>query len=187
MSELNNLSLSEVSDLLAAGTISSVELVETNLRAIEKTEPIVHAYANVLAEEALAAARLADAELAAGDRRGPLHGVPIGIKDNIYTKRYRHRKRFTCDGRLRARLRRDLRTAPESRRRHHHRQDPLPRIRLRRQHAAQPQPLESGCLSRRLEHRIGRGGYQPFVIWRGGQRHGWFNSRAGIHQQPGRQ
>ena len=86
MSELNDLSLSEVSDLIAAGTISSVELVEANLRAIEKTEPIVHAYANVLADEALAAARLADAELAAGDRRGPLHGVPIGIKDNIYTR-----------------------------------------------------------------------------------------------------
>ncbi len=86
MTDLNDLSLSAVSDLLETGEISSVELVEANLRAIEKTEPIVHAYANVLAEEALDAARAADAEIAGNGRRGPLHGVPIGVKDNIYTK-----------------------------------------------------------------------------------------------------
>ena len=86
MSELTDLSLSEVSDMLNAGSISSVELVEANLRAIEKTEPTVHAYVNVLAEPALQEARAADKAIAAGDRRGPLHGVPIGLKDNIYTK-----------------------------------------------------------------------------------------------------
>lgn len=86
MTELNDLSLSEVSDMLGAGEISSVELVEANLRAIGRTEPLVHAYARVLADEALAAAERADAQMAAGDRRGPLHGVPISIKDNIYTK-----------------------------------------------------------------------------------------------------
>jgi len=46
----------------------------------------VHAYAHVLADEALAAARAADAEMAAGGRRSPLHGLPIGVKDNIYTQ-----------------------------------------------------------------------------------------------------
>ncbi len=86
MTDLNDLSLSEVSDLLDAGEISAVELVEANLRAIEATEPVIHAYARILADEALAAAGRADAEIAAGDRRGPLHGVPIGIKDNIYTR-----------------------------------------------------------------------------------------------------
>ncbi len=85
MSELTDLSLSEVSDMLDAGAISSLELVEANLRAIEKTEPLVHAYASVLAEEALDAARAADKAIAAGERRGPLHGIPIGLKDNIYT------------------------------------------------------------------------------------------------------
>lgn len=86
MSKLSDLSLSEVSDLLEAGSISSVELVQANLQAIEKTEPTVHAYANILAEQALASARAADQEIAAGNRRGPLHGVPVGLKDNIYTK-----------------------------------------------------------------------------------------------------
>lgn len=86
MTELTDLALSQVSDMLASGEISAVELVEANLRTIEKTEPLVHAYAKVMADEALTAAREADQEMAAGNRRGPLHGVPIGIKDNIYTK-----------------------------------------------------------------------------------------------------
>ena len=86
MSELTDLSLSEVSERLTKRSISSVELVEANLRAIEKTEPIIHAYANVLADEALTAARKADEEIAAGNQRSALHGVPIGIKDNIYTE-----------------------------------------------------------------------------------------------------
>lgn len=86
MSELTDLSLSQVNDMLDAGAVSSLELVEANLRAIDKTEALVHAYASVLAEEALDAARAADAAIAAGDRRGALHGIPIGLKDNIYTK-----------------------------------------------------------------------------------------------------
>ena len=86
MSELTELSLSEVSEMLAKRSISAVELTEANLQAIEKTEPTIHAYANVLADEALKAAQQSDAEIADGNRLSPLHGVPIGIKDNIYTK-----------------------------------------------------------------------------------------------------
>ena len=86
MTDLNLLTLSQVSDMLESGEISSVELVEANLRAIEATEPEVHAYVNVLGDQAMDAARAADAEIASGGRRGPLHGVPIGIKDNIYTR-----------------------------------------------------------------------------------------------------
>ena len=86
MTDLNLLTLSQVSDMLESGEISAVELVEANLRSIEATEPEIHAYANVLADHALDAARTADGEIASSGRRGPLHGIPIGIKDNIYTK-----------------------------------------------------------------------------------------------------
>ena len=86
MSELTDLTLAEVSDLLDERAISAVDLVEANLQTIEATEPIIHAYANILADEALKAAKQADDEMAKGDRRSALHGVPIGIKDNIYTK-----------------------------------------------------------------------------------------------------
>lgn len=86
MSELTDLTIREVSDLLAKRSVSAVELTEANLRKIEETEPIVHAYASVLADEALKAARQADQEIAAGQRRSALHGVPIAVKDNIYTK-----------------------------------------------------------------------------------------------------
>ena len=86
MSELTDLPLSEASDLLEKRTVSAVELTEATLRVIEKTESIVHAYALVLPEQAIQAARQADKDIAAGKRRGPLHGIPLGIKDNIYTK-----------------------------------------------------------------------------------------------------
>jgi Asp-tRNA(Asn)/Glu-tRNA(Gln) amidotransferase A subunit family amidase len=77
------LSLAEAGELLSDGDVSSLELTELVLARIEETEPRVHAYAHVLGDHALAAARRADAELAAGSRRSPLHGVPIGVKDII--------------------------------------------------------------------------------------------------------
>ena len=86
MSDLSDLTIAEASDMLANKSISSVELTEANLQAVKATEPIVHAYATVATDKALAAARQADKELAEGNRRSPLHGIPIAIKDNIYTK-----------------------------------------------------------------------------------------------------
>lgn len=86
MSELTDLTISEASDLLARRSVSAVELTEANLRRIEETEPLVQAYASVLADEALKAARQADHEIAGGQRRSALHGIPIAVKDNIYTK-----------------------------------------------------------------------------------------------------
>ncbi len=70
---------------IAAGELSPVDLAERMLATIETTEPHLHAYATVTADEARAqAAGLAD-ELARGLRRGPLHGIPVGIKDLIDT------------------------------------------------------------------------------------------------------
>jgi aspartyl-tRNA(Asn)/glutamyl-tRNA(Gln) amidotransferase subunit A len=84
--ELVQKTLREAGDLLAGRKVSSRELTEATLEQIKKTEPIVHAYRTVMAESALAAADRADAELAKrGHWRGPLHGIPVGVKDICYT------------------------------------------------------------------------------------------------------
>jgi aspartyl-tRNA(Asn)/glutamyl-tRNA(Gln) amidotransferase subunit A len=56
-------------------------LVEATLQRIEATEPVVHAYVNVMADSARLRARELDAELRIGEWRGPLHGIPIALKD----------------------------------------------------------------------------------------------------------
>ncbi len=85
MIELTELTISEAAAALAARSVSSAEVLEATLARIEETEPLVHAYAFVLADAARESARLADEEIAAGRRRGPLHGIPIGVKDLCYT------------------------------------------------------------------------------------------------------
>ncbi len=81
-----DLTIREAATRLERGEISSLELVEATLRRIEATEPLIHAYALVLAEEACEAARAADTEMAQGRYRGPLHGIPVGVKDLCYTR-----------------------------------------------------------------------------------------------------
>jgi aspartyl-tRNA(Asn)/glutamyl-tRNA(Gln) amidotransferase subunit A len=70
-------------DDLRAGRITCVGLVERCLAAIDAWEPKVHAWVVVDRDGALDQARRLDAELAEGDDRGPLHGIPIGVKDII--------------------------------------------------------------------------------------------------------
>jgi amidase len=62
---------------------SSREVVEAHLGRIEEVNPRVNAVTRVLAEEALRAADEADRRLAAGDEVGPLHGVPLTVKENV--------------------------------------------------------------------------------------------------------
>ena len=68
---------------LRAGTVTAVELVEGALASISELDAGLGAFVTVAAERALAAARRADADLAAGADRGPLHGIPVGVKDLI--------------------------------------------------------------------------------------------------------
>ena len=83
---LINLSIGEAAAALQAGDTTAVALTEATLSRIKLTEPTVHAFAAVPEETALAAAARADQEIAAGKTRGPLQGIPIGVKDIIYTK-----------------------------------------------------------------------------------------------------
>jgi aspartyl-tRNA(Asn)/glutamyl-tRNA(Gln) amidotransferase subunit A len=80
--DLGSATIGEVSRLLLLRKLSAVELLEATLRRIDETEPLVHAYVHVAGEQALAAARRVDAEAP----RGPLHGIPIGIKDVLATR-----------------------------------------------------------------------------------------------------
>ncbi|MDX2169286.1 MAG: amidase [Deltaproteobacteria bacterium] len=79
--ELAWLGVTEAGERIAAGTLSPVELTEAVLARIARLNPALHAYLTVLPERARAAARRAADELAAGRRRGPLHGVPVAVKD----------------------------------------------------------------------------------------------------------
>ncbi len=85
MSGLTSASAADIARRIAAKEVSSVEVVEAFTARADALEPKIGAFITRTAEQALADARQADAELAAGDRRGPLHGVPVGVKDIYWT------------------------------------------------------------------------------------------------------
>lgn len=84
--ELCYLTIREAGALLKRGALSPVELTRAFLDRIAALDGTLHAYITVLADQALATARSAEAELLRGDYRGPLHGIPIALKDLYDTK-----------------------------------------------------------------------------------------------------
>lgn len=84
--EIHNLSLLEVSERIRRRQVSSAAVTESLLARIVQYDGQLHATRLVMADTAMQQARQADAEIAAGQWRGPLHGVPIGIKDLLWTK-----------------------------------------------------------------------------------------------------
>ena len=78
---MNDLTLSEVAAAIGAGKLSAVEAVRACLDRIARLDPRLHAFITLDAEGAVACARGLDADLTAGRRRGPLHGVPLAYKD----------------------------------------------------------------------------------------------------------
>jgi aspartyl-tRNA(Asn)/glutamyl-tRNA(Gln) amidotransferase subunit A len=79
--DMTALSLSDASDLLQARKVSPVELTNACLARIARLNPQLNAFITVTSEQALADARAAEADIARGRRRGPLHGIPIALKD----------------------------------------------------------------------------------------------------------
>ena len=77
--------LVEMGEHIAAGDLSSVELTRSMLDRIAARDGALHSYETVMAEGALAEAAAADDEIGAGRVRGPLHGVPLAVKDLLWT------------------------------------------------------------------------------------------------------
>lgn len=85
MNDFHRLTATESGAEIRSGRLSSVDLVNDCLRRIAIREPVIGAWAHLDAEFARAQARAADAAQVAGKPLGPLHGVPVGIKDIIDT------------------------------------------------------------------------------------------------------
>jgi len=81
MTEPHFMTIAEASSAIRARTLSPVELTQSFLNRIKALDGQLDAYLMVLEETALAAAKQAEQEIAAGRWKGPLHGIPIGLKD----------------------------------------------------------------------------------------------------------
>lgn len=77
--------ISEAAHLVATGKVSPVELTEACLRAIDGLNPRLNAFITVTADTALAEAREAERAASKNERKSPLHGIPIALKDNVDT------------------------------------------------------------------------------------------------------
>lgn len=84
--ELAFLSIEQAALLLRQKAISPVDLVAASLARIERYNPKLNAFLTVLADSAQKQARTAEREIARGKRKGSLHGIPISLKDNFWTR-----------------------------------------------------------------------------------------------------
>lgn len=80
------LTIFQISEMIKSMEISSVELTQLMLDRIQKIDGALNSYITVMGDSALKAAASLDSELDSGIYRGPLHGVPIAVKDLVYTK-----------------------------------------------------------------------------------------------------
>ena len=82
------LTIAGVAPRIAAREVSPVELIACYLDRVKRLNPVLNAYSTVMEDDALAAAREAEQEISRGNYRGPLHGIPVSIKDNLAVKGY---------------------------------------------------------------------------------------------------
>jgi aspartyl-tRNA(Asn)/glutamyl-tRNA(Gln) amidotransferase subunit A len=84
--DLEGLTIGEIAPLIRKKQISPLELTRRYLERIKTLNPVLNAYLAMTEEGALAAAKRAEREIIKGNYRGPLHGIPFSIKDNIAVK-----------------------------------------------------------------------------------------------------
>jgi aspartyl-tRNA(Asn)/glutamyl-tRNA(Gln) amidotransferase subunit A len=84
--EVNNLTIKHLSKLIASRKISCLELVDATIGRIQKSNPKLNAFITILDQSARREARIADSLIKRGKYLGPLHGIPISLKDLIYIK-----------------------------------------------------------------------------------------------------
>ncbi|MBD3217016.1 MAG: amidase, partial [candidate division Zixibacteria bacterium] len=82
-------SVRDLAELVRTRQVTSMELTELALERLKKYDPLLHCLVTLTEELALEQAARADAEIAAGKYRGPLHGIPYGAKDLLATKDYK--------------------------------------------------------------------------------------------------
>lgn len=85
-SDIPFLPATELSGLIQSREVSPVEATEAYLERIDQVDDQLHAYITVCREEALAQARQAEQDIAAGRYLGPMHGIPVAVKDQFWTK-----------------------------------------------------------------------------------------------------
>jgi aspartyl-tRNA(Asn)/glutamyl-tRNA(Gln) amidotransferase subunit A len=83
--EILNLDVAALSESLKAKKLSPVEVTRAYLDRIARVDEKIRAYITVTTDEAMAAAKKAESEITAGNWRGTFHGVPVGLKDLLYT------------------------------------------------------------------------------------------------------
>jgi aspartyl-tRNA(Asn)/glutamyl-tRNA(Gln) amidotransferase subunit A len=84
--DIEAMTIGEISRHIRGKKLSPVELTNLFLQRIKKLNPVLNAYVTVMEERARADARVAEREISRGRYRGPLHGIPFSIKDNLATK-----------------------------------------------------------------------------------------------------
>ena len=85
-SEIPFLSVAALGELLRSGEVSPVDATEAYLERIASLDDRLLAYITVTADEARQGAREAEAEIAGGNYRGPMHGIPFAVKDQLHTR-----------------------------------------------------------------------------------------------------
>lgn len=86
VTDLTALTIAEAAARLSSRQLSPVELTRAVLERIDRLNPRVGAFITIAADQAVAAARAAEREIQQRGYRGPLHGIPLGVKDTYYTK-----------------------------------------------------------------------------------------------------